>query len=55
MEIRASTPIEMQRIVHRFQRLVRLGVFQMRGIGNVFARIGPCRADQDALAVSAAF
>ena len=44
-----------QGVVNRFEIFVAFGVLQMRGIGNVLARIGPRRADQNTLAVSSAF
>ena len=52
MEIRASTPSEQQRLVDGLQRRRPLGVLQVGRVGDVLARIGPRRADQDALAVA---
>ena len=43
-----------QRVVDRLQRRGALGVLQVRRVGDVLARIGPGRADQDALAVARA-
>ena len=52
MEIRASTPSEHRASYTVFSGAVRSGSSQVGRIGDRLARVGPRRADEDALAVA---